>query len=63
MADTTYTHIGVVNFSPSMFYEVVAMDTPLAVLANVRNGMDRQEMLLPVPANPVSFLKFVVEFS
>ncbi len=39
-ADTAYTHAGVVNFSATMFYEVMTVDAPVAVAGELERGME-----------------------
>jgi len=47
-ADTAYTHAGVVNFSATMFYEVIAVDAPVAVAAELERGVRREEAILRI---------------
>ncbi|MCC6477430.1 hypothetical protein IT157_10295 [bacterium] len=44
-AGTSYTHVGVVTYAQSQFYQVVATDVPAAVLANLREGMEMGEAM------------------
>lgn len=36
--DTTYSHVGVVNFSPTQFYQVVAVEGPTALASSLVRG-------------------------
>lgn len=46
--DTVYTHSGVVNFSPTQFYQVVAVDAPAAVAMELEPGMEMNEVMRKV---------------
>jgi len=43
--NTTYTHVGVVNFSATQFYQVVAVEGPVAVAGGLVKGMEMGEVL------------------
>ncbi len=42
---TTYTHSGVVNFSATQFYQVVAVEGPVALAGSLVRGMEMGEVL------------------
>ncbi|MCB9357095.1 MAG: hypothetical protein H6508_04105 [Calditrichaeota bacterium] len=44
-ADTAYAHLGVVNFSPSMFYNVIAIDAPQSLAREVRQEERIEEVM------------------
>jgi hypothetical protein len=55
--DTNYTHYGVVNFSATQFYQVLAVEGPAAVAASLDEGMTVGEVMEKVREESRSALK------